>query len=281
MADFNPSMLSTQAQLVDDSGLDPNSLTQAAAPWMTSVQLPPLASSSTKNAIMRQGQAVNVTNAAAMPWANQTQQVVDPTGLVQSGADPFSQGVIMPDEDMTSPPPGRTDFTQDIDGAFSQRSAGANHWSEVARSGNGNATSDMEVQDEKDYFEVDGLGEHLECLSLVESTRVDGLGRLANIPQFRWPHMGEVPPYAPAPGKTWVRRRVVTNTRQPGGNRVAKVKWAMMSPSKVQSAVASGNLPAPGGVAGMGAFTATTGISLGVGIAAGLALYLLVLRKKK
>ena len=279
MADFNPSMLSTQAQLVDDSGLDPNSLTQAAAPWMTSVQLPPLASSSTKNAIMRQGQAMTPINAGAMPWMNQ--QVVDPTGLVQSGADPFSQGVVMPDEDMTTPPPARTDFTQDIDGAFSQRSAGAKHFSEIARSGNGNATSDMEVQDDKDYTEVDGLGEHLECLSLVESTRVDGLGRLANIPQFRWPHMGEVPPYAPAPGKTWVRRRVVTNTRQPGGNRVAKVKWAMMSPSKVQSAVASGNLPAPGGVAGMGAFTATTGISLGVGIAAGLAIYLLVLRKKK
>jgi hypothetical protein len=279
MADFNPSLLNAQDQMisVDDSGLDPNALTQSAAPWMSSVQLPPLASSATKGAIMRQGQAMSPTNAGAMPWMNQAP--VDPTALVQSGSDPFSQGVVMPDEDMSTPPPARTDFTQDIDGAFSQRSAGAKHFSEIARSGNGNATSDLDVQDDKDYTEVDGLGEHLECLSLVESTRVDGLGRLANIPQFRWPHMGEVPPYAPAPGKTWVRRRVVTNARQPGGTRVAKVKWAMMSPAKVQQAIASGNLP--GSVSGLGAFTATTGISLGVGIAAGLALYLLVLRKKK
>jgi hypothetical protein len=274
MADFDPSMLAQNTLLVDDSGLDPNSLTQGAAPWMTSVQLPPLASSSTKSAIMRQG-------AGAAPWANQ-QAPVDPTGMVQSGSDPFSQGVVMPDEDMTTPPPARTDFTQDIDGAFSQRSAGAKHFSEIARSGNGNATSDLDVQDDKDYTEVDGLGEHLECLSLVESTRVDGLGRLANIPQFRWPHMGEVPPYAPAPGKTWVRRKVVTNARQPGGNRVAKVKWAMMSPGKVQQAISSGNLPAPGGVAGLGAMssTAMTGISLGAGAAIGLVLWMLLKKKK-
>lgn len=280
MADFDPSMLAQNALLVDDSGLDASALTQAAAPWMTSVQLPPLASNATKSAIMRGGQAMDPTNAGAMPWMNQ-QAIMQSSG--DAGTAPFDQGVIMPDEDMSTPPSGRTDFTQEIDGAFSQRSAGAKHWSEVARSGNGNATTDLDVQDDKDYTEVDGLGEHLECLSLVESTRVDGLGRLANIPKFRWPTMGEVPPYAAAPGKTWVRRRVVTNARQPGGNRVAKVKWAMMSPGKVQQAVASGNLPSPGGVAGLGAMSSTemTGLSLGAGVVAGLALWFLVLRKKK
>jgi hypothetical protein len=282
MADFNPSMLNAQDAMVtvDDSGLDSASLTQAAAPWMTSVQMPPLASSSTQNAIMRQGQAVNVTNASAIPWLNQNQQIVDPSG--NAGPAPYDAGVIMPDEDMTNSAPGRTDFTQDIDGAFSQRSAGAKHWSEVARSGNGDATSDLDVQDEKDYFEVDGLGEHLECLSFVESTRVDGLGHLANIPKFRWPQLGEVPPYAAAPGKTWVRRRVVTSARQPGGARVAKVKWAQMSPAKVQQSIASGNLPSPGGVAGLGMSSSEmTGISLAAGVAAGLALWFLVLKKKK
>lgn len=239
---------------------DPSLLTASSAPWMTSVQMPPLASSQTRQR-MQSGPSLP-TDSGSAPWA--------------------TEQVIMPDEDQSSGTPQRTDFTQEIDGAFAQRGAGSKHFSEVARSGNGNPTSDLDVQDDKDYTEVDGLGEHLECLSLVESTRVDGLGAMARIPKFRWPKLGEIPPYAPAPGKAWVRRRVLTNARQPGGLRVAKVKWAQMSGGKVQQAVASGDLPpSVSGLGGLGMSSLeTTGISLGLGVAGGLLLWFLLKKRK-
>src|SRR5579864_1575686 len=111
MADFNPSMLNAQDQMitVDDQSVDPNALTQSAAPWMTSVQMPPLASNATKNAIMRGGQAITPTNAGAAPWAGQ-QANMQSSG--DAGAQPWDQGVVMPDEDMSAAPFQRTDFTQ-------------------------------------------------------------------------------------------------------------------------------------------------------------------------
>jgi hypothetical protein len=163
----------------------------------------------------------------------------------------------------------RTDLTQDIDGAFAQRNVGNKHWSECARSGNGNMMTDLRSEDSVDYQEYDGVGETMEALTPEESASVDGLGQLAAFPKFRWPKAGEVPPVAAGQGKAWLRRRVVTGTRLPGGARMAKVKWVQVNKSKLNSLTNSGQIH------GMGEFS-TMGIagSVGIGLVGGLVLWM-------
>jgi len=163
----------------------------------------------------------------------------------------------------------RTDFTQEIDGAFANRNAGSRHFSDVARSGNGNMRTDLFSGDDKDYEELDGIGESTEQLSLQESAAVDSLGGAANVARFRWPKPGESPPFAAKGDKVWLRRREVTASRVPGGNRVAKVKWVSVSKGRLSSIQREGQLD------GMGAMSATTiGVSLGAGLVGGIVLWL-------
>lgn len=170
--------------------------------------------------------------------------------------------------------PQRTDFTQEIDGAFANRNAGSRHFSEVARSGNGNMRTDLVDADQKDYEELDGIGETFEQLSLQESAAVDSLGANANVARFRWPKPGETPPFAAKQGKVWLRRREITASRVPGGNRVAKAKWVSVNKSRLNAIQRDGQLD------GMGAFNATTlGISAGAGLFGGIVLWL-ALRKR-
>ncbi len=163
----------------------------------------------------------------------------------------------------------RTDFTQDIDGAFANRNAGMRHFSEVARSGNGNMRTDLLAEDAVDYQEYDGVGEKLEALSSLESAEVDRLGQLADVARFRFPTAGEVPPVAAAQGNVWLRRRVITPNREPGGNRVAKVKWVQVNKSRLNELQKGGNLQ------GMGEFsTMSIASSVGIGLGAGILLWL-------
>lgn len=169
----------------------------------------------------------------------------------------------------------RTDFTQEIDGAFANRNAGSRHFSEVARSGNGNMRTDLLDADQKDYEELDGIGESYEQLTLQESAAVDSLGASANVAQFRWPKPGESPPFAAQQGKVWLRRREVTPTRVAGGNRVAKVKWVSVTKNRLSAIQRDGQLD------GLGAMSATTvGVSLGAGIVGGVVLWLAIRKRK-
>ncbi len=163
----------------------------------------------------------------------------------------------------------RTDLSQDIDGAFAQRNVGSRHFSEIARSGNGNMRTDLLAEDSTDYQEYDGIGEIMEPLSGAESAAVDRLGQAADVSRFRWPTPGEVPPVAASEGNVWLRRRVITNMRQPGGSRVAKVKWVQVNKSRLNALQQGGQLN------GMGEYS-TFGIasSVGIGLVAGLALFL-------
>lgn len=169
----------------------------------------------------------------------------------------------------------RTDFTQEIDGAFANRNAGSRHFSEVARSGNGNMRTDLVNTDDKDYEELDGIGEAFEQLTLEESAAVDSLGADANVARFRWPKPGETPPFAAKGDKVWLRRREITASRVAGGNRVAKVKWVSVSKSRLNSIQRDGQLD------GFGDISATTiGISTAAGLVGGVLLWLCLKRKK-
>jgi len=168
----------------------------------------------------------------------------------------------------------RTDFTSEIDGAFCQRNLGSRHFSDIARSGNGNMTTDLLDTELKDYEELDGIGEGREELTLAESSAVDNLGPSADVSRFRWPKSGETPPFAAKPDKVWLRRRVITAMRKPGGNRVAKLKWVQVTKGRLLSMKNEGQLD------GLGASTTTWGISIGAGLMGGLALWYLLKKKK-
>lgn len=163
----------------------------------------------------------------------------------------------------------RTDFTQDIDGAFANRNGGMKHFSEVARSGNGNMTNDLLAEDSVDYMEYDGVGEKMEELSCQESAAVDGLGQLAPVARFRKPLPGETPPVKAGPGMTWLKRRVITGARAPGGSRLAKTKWVQVGQNRMSQLMNSGNLQGMGDFSAMGVAS-----SVGIGLGAGLLLWL-------
>jgi hypothetical protein len=169
----------------------------------------------------------------------------------------------------------RTDFSSAIDGALLGRNLGSRHFSDIARSGNGNMRTDLDDTSLKDYEELDGVGESMEDLSLQESLAVDSLGAMADVKRFRWPKPGETPPFASKPDKVWLRRKVITGVRRPGGNRVAKVKWAQVSKDRLVTLKNEGQLD------GMGAISMSTiGISAGLGLAGGVVLWLLLKKRK-
>jgi len=168
----------------------------------------------------------------------------------------------------------RTDFTQEIDSALAGRNLGSRHFSDVARSGNGNMYNDLREDQLADYEELDGVGEAMEELTLRESASADGLAGGDALKPFRTMKAGETPPFAPKPGFTWVRRRDITAHRKPGGNRVARLKWAQVKEQRLKQLAAEGQID------GMGFFGTTSTIaSVGIGTAVGLGLWLLLKRK--
>jgi len=125
----------------------------------------------------------------------------------------------------------RTNLTCDLDSALSNRNAGSRGYWEVARSGNGNMKTDLLSEDGQDYEELEGLGESVEEMDAAESAAEDR-GNQAVFKPYREPLPSEKPPYAPKPGKAWLRRRIRMQSRRPGGNRLARVRWAQVSPVK-------------------------------------------------
>ncbi len=169
----------------------------------------------------------------------------------------------------------RTDFTSEIDGALAGRNLGSRHWSDVARSGNGNMLSDLSEEELGDYQELDGIGEGLEELSLDESNAVCGLGGVFK--KFRALKIGEQPPFVAKPNMSWMRKRIPTAQRKPGGGIVARTKWVQMTGAKMQK------LQGLGEIAGFGDIPGGVGLwaSAGVGILGGFAAWFLFMRKKK
>lgn len=165
----------------------------------------------------------------------------------------------------------RTDFTQEIDGALADRNLGQRHFSEIARSGNGDMRRDLS-QDLTDFRQLDGVGEALEEVTPAESAQIDIQGPIAKIASLRWPQPGEVPPYAAKDGFVWLRSRTLTGTRKPGGKRLVKVRWAMVSKERLLALKRSGELS--------GIFSIGTIGSVGLGLAGGVALWLLLKRRK-
>lgn len=163
----------------------------------------------------------------------------------------------------------RTDFTQEIDGAMSTRNLGMRHYSEIARSGNGNMRVDLS-EDLADYREVPGLGETVEQLSPSDSAQVDTYGKAAKIPQFRWPHTSEMPPYAAPEGSVWLRKKSLTDTRAPGGMRLAKVQWVLISKERLLGLQRAGEL---------GDFPIGMTVSIGLGLVGGLLVWLALRRR--
>lgn len=125
----------------------------------------------------------------------------------------------------------RTDLTSDLDSALSGRNAGSRGYWEVARSGNGNMKTDLLSEDGQDYEELEGLGESVEEMDATESAAEDQ-GNQGLFKPYREPLPSEHPPYAPKQGKAWIRRRIRMQSRRPGGNRLARVRWAQVSPAK-------------------------------------------------
>jgi hypothetical protein len=166
----------------------------------------------------------------------------------------------------------RTDFTSELDGALSSRNLGSRHFSEIARSGNGDMTKDLSEEGLADYQELDGLGEGLEDLAADESAAVDQFGVAARLPRFRNLNPGETPPFAPKPGMTWLRKRILTRDRRPGGPRVARAKWVQVSSQRLAQ------LKQQGDIKGLGALSTPVmwGISAGAGLALGLVAWLLI-----
>jgi hypothetical protein len=118
----------------------------------------------------------------------------------------------------------RTNLTSEIDSALAGRNAGARGFWEVARSGNGDMTTDLLAEDGADYEELEGLGETTEELEADEAAN--------GFKPYRAPKAGEKPPYAPKPGKAWIRRRMAMNARKAGGNAMVRCRWVMVSPAK-------------------------------------------------
>lgn len=144
----------------------------------------------------------------------------------------------------------RTDLTTDLDSALAGRNAGSRGYWEVARSGNGNMKTDLLSEDGQDYEELEGLGESVEEMDAAESAAEDR-GNQAVFKPYREPLPSEKPPYAPKPGKAWLRRRIRMQSRRPGGNRLARVRWAQVSPVKFDDLRRKGLIKA-GAVDGLG-----------------------------
>lgn len=125
----------------------------------------------------------------------------------------------------------RTNFSTDIDSALAGRNSGSKGYWECARSGNGNMRTDLMEEDGDDYEELEGLGESIEEMDADESAAEDK-GQRNGFKPFREPTAAEKPPYAPKPGKAWMRRRIRMESRRPGGNRLTRVRWVMVSPAK-------------------------------------------------
>lgn len=196
-------------------------------------------------------------------------------------------------------PSRRTDMTQDIDGAFAQRNLGSKHYSEIARSGNGNMRNDLADYDTRDMRVLDGVGECYECMGLIESTRFDGLGAVGpgtGIAQYRYPTQGETPPYAPAFGFLWLRMLTPTGQKAAGGTNVSKAQWVLVSKGKLAVLVKQGNIQgtqgagmsgfgpssALPGMGGLGTLDMTTiGISAAIGIVGGIGLWFAMKGMKK
>lgn len=162
----------------------------------------------------------------------------------------------------------RTDFSQEIDGAFAGRNAGQRHFSEVARSGNGNMRRDL-LPEQNDYEELIGVDERTEA-AVISGRPGSGPGV-----SFRYPKGDEKAPMMPKQGFTWLRK--IAPTSKPG---TVRVSWVQVSKLKLLNLQRSGVLKG-GGLAGLGEIGTGTILSLGAGLAAGVALWFLVLRKKK
>jgi hypothetical protein len=173
----------------------------------------------------------------------------------------------------------RTDFTQEIDGALAGRNLGSRHYSEIARSGNGNMRTDL-AEDLADHQELAGLGEATEELTLAESAAVDQQGTSAAIAPYRWPKSGEVPPFASNPGMVWLRKRTLTTERKPGGLRLARNIWVQVSKDRLIMMKRGGELQGLG--FDMSSLTSLPMIaSVGIGLVGGLVIWLVIKRKKK
>lgn len=134
----------------------------------------------------------------------------------------------------------RTDFTTEIDGALAGRDMGSRGYWECARSGNGNMRTDLMEDDSRDYEELEGLGEAVEEMDAAESRAIDQGSK--DFKSFREANVGEKPPYAPKPGKGWMRRRIPTNTRAPGGSRQVRVRWVQVSARKYKELANKGEI---------------------------------------
>lgn len=162
----------------------------------------------------------------------------------------------------------RTDFTQEIDGALATRNEGQRHFSDIARSGNGNMRRDLKA-DVEDYQELVGVDERTEAATIVGKP---GRGRGV---AFRYPRSGEQAPMMPKAGYTWLRKLTPLST---AGQ--ARATWVQVSKLRLLQLQRSGSIQS-GGMNGLGEFPTGIALSLGVGLAGGLALWFLVLRKKK
>lgn len=172
----------------------------------------------------------------------------------------------------------RTDFTQEIDGALAGRNLGSRHFSEIARSGNGNMRTDL-AEDLADYSELAGLGESTEELTREESAQVDARGDSATIKRFRYPLPGEMPPFAAPRGMVWLRKRTITDARKPGGLRLARITWCQVSKDRLLTMRRDKELVGLGDLAiDFGSMTTIT--SIGLGLAAGLGIWLVIKKKK-
>lgn len=159
----------------------------------------------------------------------------------------------------------RTDFTQEIDGAFASRNVGSRHWSDVARSGNGNMRRDLRPEN-ADYEELTGVDERTEAGSIQPAPGRAAIG-------FRYPKAGEKPPMNAKPGKTWLRKLT------PAGTGVVRAVWVQVSKARLLTLQRAGQLKS-GGLSGLGEIGTGTILSLGAGLVGGFAVWYFLLRKK-
>jgi len=144
----------------------------------------------------------------------------------------------------------RTNLSTELDGALANRNLGSKGYWECARSGNGNMMTDLLDEDGRDYEEMEGLGEAIEEMDPDESLAEDR-GDRSQFKSFREARPGEQPPHAPRPGNGWIRRRIRTGSRKPGGMWLARVRWVQVSPQRYAQLRKAGALKREG-LAGVG-----------------------------